>query len=563
MTTVKSEGVALDWLWCFAWTLASSLWCLTAANALGATFDEPFYIAQGLEFWRNGTHGRLLSKGTMPLPVDLTTLPIYLWERWSGEAVDPVSDLEHVLPWARAATLLFWWLLLAYGWRIGRSLAGPWGGRLALALLAVEPTLLAHASLATTDLAVTACLMALAYHFRMGREAGWERRLALPACWYAAAVLAKASALVLGPLCMFVIEVERLARAGAFTRNLEAGGGLAWIRATLGTLKPFRTDAIRVCAAGLIAVFIFCGSDWKAEPSFVAWTHSLPEGPTAHVMQAIAEHLRIFPNAGQALVRQIQHNIQGHAVFLLGEVHRRAFWYYFPVALTMKLSVPLLILPLVILLLRPRALVNWATVTAAALVVFSLTSRVQIGIRLVLPLVGLAAVGLAAAIVRTSHAVSPGWRRRTVLAGATAGLLWTGSAAVLVWPHALCYTNQLWGGTERGYLLLSDSNCDWGQGLKDLARWQQAHGGAPLDVWYFGTDPLLARLPVHPLPLHALPIAGPEDVATRLHGRYLAASTTLLHGGYVPEPRRRSLEFLRARRPIDRTMTFLIYDFAP
>jgi hypothetical protein len=83
-----------------------------------------------------------------------------------------------------------------------------------------------------------------------------------------------------------------------------------------------------------------------------------------------------------------------------------------------------------------------------------------------------------------------------------------------------------------------------------------------VDVWYFGTDPALKQLPVRELPLHTLPpIAGPEDLAARVQGRYLAVSTTRLYGAYQSEERRRQLAFLRARAPAARTTTFLIYDF--
>jgi hypothetical protein len=83
-----------------------------------------------------------------------------------------------------------------------------------------------------------------------------------------------------------------------------------------------------------------------------------------------------------------------------------------------------------------------------------------------------------------------------------------------------------------------------------------------VDVWYFGTDPALKKLPLRELPLHVLPpIAGPEDLAARVQGRYLAVSTTLLYGAYQSEERRRQLAFLRARAPVARTTTFLIYDF--
>src|SRR5262249_9594078 len=158
-----------DGLWFLAWASASSVWCLSAATQLGATADEWQYVRRGLEHWRTGSYAAFMGMGTMPLAADVQTLPIYLRECQKGVpyALDDVDDL---LPRARAATLLFWWLLLGYGWLIGHRLAGPWGGRLAVALLACEPTLLAHAGLATTDIALAACLLPLAYHFRAGRE---------------------------------------------------------------------------------------------------------------------------------------------------------------------------------------------------------------------------------------------------------------------------------------------------------------------------------------------------------------------------------------------------------
>src|SRR5947209_1362693 len=131
----RSTGLAWigDWCWFLAWGVASSIWCLTAAGQIGATFDEPVYITRGLDCWRTGSHRGLMQLGTMPLPVDVDTLPLYLWERWHDVRFDPATDLESLLPWARAGTLVFWWLLLAYARLAGRQLGGNRGGRLAVA----------------------------------------------------------------------------------------------------------------------------------------------------------------------------------------------------------------------------------------------------------------------------------------------------------------------------------------------------------------------------------------------------------------------------------------------
>ncbi len=595
MDRSSRRGRLYDWLWFLAWGMGSSLWCVTASQQLGATFDEPVYVARGLEGWRSGSHQGLLRLGTMPLPVELDTLPLYLWERWHGIHLDPVNDLEHLLPWARAGTLLFWWLLLAYSRWAGRQLAGPWGGRLAVALLACEPTLLAHASLATTDVAITACLVALVYHFRTGREAGWGRRVALPTFWFAAAVLAKASGLVFGPLCLLAVELERVITQAKGERakaegkylqgeNREANdpgdtGGFS-LSPFLFRLSPFRRfgcDLVQIMAGGLLLAFVYCGSDWQREPSFVAWAHRLPDGSESRALVWLAERLRIFSNAGEGIVRQIKHNIRGHGTYLLGRVAERSIWYYFPVALTIKLSLPLLILPLALAVLRPRALANWACLAALALLAFSLTCRVQIGVRLVLPLVALAVIGLAAAAARASAREGNGWgalghlRAYTITFLVTATVTWTAVAAARVWPHGLCYTNELWGGTANGYLFLSDSNYDWGQGLKELATWQRKHPGAPLAVWYFGMDPALEKLPMQVVKLHSLPIGGPADVKASVRGHYLAVGTSLLHGSVSTtlgssdpqgaESYWRAISFLRGYRPVDRTATFMIYDF--
>jgi hypothetical protein len=554
------DGRWFDWIWLVVWCVASTAWCLGAARQLGATFDEGTDIARGMEWWHDGTHRSLLKVGTMPLPMDVATLPLYAWERWHDTRIDLVNDLDRWLPLARAGTLVFWWLLLVYGMLAGRQIAGPWGGRLAVALLACEPNLLAHASLATKDVAVSACLLALVYHFRTGRDQGWLRRVGVPGLWLGTAMLAKASGMVFGPICLLAVEVEWLLRGRVAAAEQAPGGWRARLRAGWAALRPWRRDGLQIGVLGLALALVYCGSDWQPERSFVAWAHRLPEGALASATVWVAEHLCVFSNAGEGLVKQVTHNCRGHGVFLLGRTAPRAFWYYFPVALTMKLTVALLALPLVLLAFRRRSLTNWACAATAALLVFTLACRVQIGIRLILPLVVLGVVGLAGAAARAWR--EGGWRRRVVGWAACGAVVWGLVSAAAVWPDGLCYTNELWGGTSRGYLCLSDSNYDWGQGLTELARWQQRRGVRDLDVWYFGNDPLLHRLPVQPLPLDALPLRDAGSVAAVVRGHYVAASTTFLHGAFAStEAHEVAGRFLRGCTPVDRTPTFLIYDF--
>ncbi|MBI1916377.1 MAG: glycosyltransferase family 39 protein [Planctomycetes bacterium] len=557
-------------LWVSAWAFLSSLWCVTSARRLGATFDEPVYLTEGLQRWRSGSTAGLMKLGTMPLPVDVQTLPLYLWERWHGTPIDPVADFHKVLPWARAATLLFWWLLLVHAWLAARWLGGPWAGALAVAFLACEPCLASHAALATTDIAVAACLLALAYHFRANRDGRWWRRVAWPGLWFGLAVLAKASGLVFGGLCLLVLEGERCGwwRKQRFEiADCRLQIEKVNLQSQIFNLKSSLWDLFQIGLLGMVLVFVYCGSDWEPQRSFVAWAHGLPKGSSKAILVWLAKHLRIFSNAGEGLVRQVTHNLRGHGSYLLGQSDRRALWYYFPVALSIKLTVPLLLAPVVLAVLNWRRrngqpwYGNGPLLCALVLLLFSLTCRVQIGVRFMFPLIALAVVGLSAVLVRTIHAADSVWGRQTLAVATLACLAWTASSAVAVWPNGMCYVNPLWGGTADGYRLVSEANYDWGQGLKELARWQRKHPGGELTLWYFGTDPALRTLPVRTMPLQTLTIQSAQDVLHHLRGQRVAVSTTLVYGCILAPSQQYVQAVLHARRPVARTTTFLIYDF--
>ena len=91
--------------WLLFWLVLSSFWCMGAAQGLGATYDEPFYIKAGLNCWRQHNHRPLLSAGTMPLPIELSTLLLAIAERFF--AANPLESLDTWMPVARLGTLVF------------------------------------------------------------------------------------------------------------------------------------------------------------------------------------------------------------------------------------------------------------------------------------------------------------------------------------------------------------------------------------------------------------------------------------------------------------------------
>lgn len=553
------RGRWVDAVWLLAFGLASAWWCLAAGARLGVTFDEPLYVKAGLTSWRTGSNKLLMRAGTMPLPVDVQTLPVYLWERYRGAEFDPLLELHTVLPVCRAANLTFWWLLLVYTMRLGRTFGGAWGGRLAVALVACDPNLLGHASLATTDIALVACMLVLVYHFHHGYQpgAGWRRRVLVPGVLYGVALSAKASALAFGPQAMLVLGLWNLAKAG--TLAAPAGSSLRGKLLHLWhATYQFRKDLVAIGLIGFVTLFAYCGCDWGTEPTFIKWADGLPDGDLKRTMTPVSRELRIFTNAGEALWHQIRHNMRGHGTFILGEWHSRATPVYFPLALTMKVPLPAIVLLLAAAVVHPRRLLLPTAGVALLLFAFTPNCRVQIGVRFVFTLMALSYISAAAAIASA-------WRDGDVrsvprwLAGALLAL--SAGTAAWVWPHGLSYFNQAWGGTPAGARLLHDSNYDWGQGVPELREWNDAHnGGSWLCVWYFGSDPDAAGAPLAPRNLSWLPISSGEDVKAQCPTRYLAVSAGLLSNNPAPTPAHKAaLEWVRTQEPVARTTHFNIY----
>ncbi len=555
MRWLSDRWVDLGWLVLFG--LASSAWCLTAAAHLGATFDEPLYIKAGLTSWRTGSNKLLMRAGTMTLPIDVQTLPIYLWERHRGQEFDPVADLHTVLPVARATNLAFWWLLLAYAMRLGRTFGGPWGGRLSVALPACDPNLLAHAALATTDIAIVACVLVLVFHYWHGLGCGWKRRVLIPGLCYGVAIQAKASGMVFGMEAMLVLGLWHLARTGQLAAPLGSrlrGKLVHFWRATY----QLRKDLTWIALIGLVVVFAYTGCDWSPEPTFITWAEKLPDGGLKSAMLPVSHNLSIFTNAGEGLLYQIKHNMRGHGTYFLGEWHPRATKPYFPVALTMKVPIAAFALLAAALLIHPRRLLSPPGAIALLLLALSPNYRVQIGVRFMFTMVVLGYVAIAVAVARgwasAGSRFVPRWFVAAILTAMAATSIW-------VWPHGLSYFNQLWGGSSAGEHLLHDSNYDWGQGIPELKAWCESHN-EPVAVWYYGMDPDANGPPFHRAHLSHFAHDGTTAGVRKWCGnaKYLAVSVGCLYGNADISPSHRlAVEWVRTQTPVDRTRFFLIF----
>ncbi len=178
-------------------------------------------------------------------------------------------------------------------------------------------------------------------------------------------------------------------------------------------------------------------------------------------------HARLpAPRFFTGLETLFHHNEAGHPSYLLGQRSTSGFWYYYAVALAVKTPLGILCIALWIPWLcrglRNRTKIAIPVLFCAAILVVASLSRINIGVRHVLPVyLGLSVIcGSVLAPLFAQH-------RLTLQNGVAALLLiWAAVSGAGQHPDYLAYTNELTGSHPENFL--SDSDLDWGQDMKRL-----------------------------------------------------------------------------------------------
>lgn len=403
--------------------------------------DEPAHVAAGVEWLDTGRYELdpqhpplariLLGLGPILRGAKYTALPHWMF---AGNAIlYGNGDYPETLASARAGNLPFFALACAIVFVWTRKLYGTHAALAALLLFATQPTVIAHAALATTDMAAAATIAAALYAFHLWLEQPAYKRAALLGLAIGAAVASKFSAIAFLPA---------------------AFGAMLLLRRP----KKEHVSAIVAIAVAVVTVLAV----YRFEPAaFLAGINDLRA-----------------------------HNRGGHPAYLFGEVRREGWWFYFPVALWFKSTIPLLFAFAfgAYLLVRKRSASLVPLAAAVAILIVAMTTRISIGVRHVLPLYPLLAMVAAYGVVHL---------RRPLAIGVVVAQL---TAFALAHPDHLAYFN-LTAGRDPSRILL-DSNLDWGQDLLRLEEAAARHKIGTLHIALFTSADLRHhRLPsLRPLP---------------------------------------------------------------
>jgi hypothetical protein len=449
-------------------------------------------------------------------PRKLTQAPDSPEGKWTYEErfwEDNPLLFESISFWARvpmiALTVLTGILVFAFA----RDLFGDTAAVLAVALFALEPTLVAHGRVVQTDVPAAFGYLLTTYALYTYLRAPSLKRALLLGAAGGVACLTKFSMLMVAP-----------AIGGVFLALWWRG------RRTRGSAKSLARHAAATMLAALFvinAAYFFDHRPLGFEG--VKWLHiGEPDHPDA-VVRFVEVVTYVLPtDFVLGILWQIWHNRAGHNAGLLGMYSRTGWWYYFPVAFALKATLPFLLLSLASLgwgverLLRGRErrflflLVPFAFYAAA-----SIAGALNLGVRYFLPAYLFLFIMGGALLERM-------WRaRRSRRAGAVLAatlLAWMCVEAARAYPDHMSYMNQL-AYKQPHWWYLSDSNVEWGDDTRALAEYLRSKGETKVRAMFLGGFLTLHHYGVDYLDAFAVP-KGP---------RYTAIGASFLNGSTVPD----------------------------
>ncbi|MBX6313257.1 MAG: glycosyltransferase family 39 protein, partial [Isosphaeraceae bacterium] len=434
--------------------------CLHVARTDSITIDEATHLKRCLHFWMTGDDLVMWELGAPRLPHLLNALPSYLALLRSGllpaaaspEAIEQLvlSGRPQVLVPARCVAIAWGMALLAVVfWAVARR-RGAVAGLVAAAILSLVPEILAHASIAGSDMPFTAAAMlAVALMARYAERPTSGRWLALAGAVGLAWAM-RHTALLLLPMAAGVHLWIALKGTPPSERRL--------------LLERLWGSILASLALGLVAGLVL----WAGEGFAMALLGEVADRVTTLSIPSRLGPLDLsglpVPTAILSILKQIRHQNAGHEAYFCGQLGDQGWLLYFPVAFLLKTPVGFLAL-MVLAAARFRPRDRWEGLCLAFLVVLwvmLVRNKVNIGVRyalltypLVLPFV--------------TRLFEPEALRDWVWTPLALGaLLWLGIASAACHPRYLSYFNAIGGGPSRGWLYLADSNLDWGQDFDAL-----------------------------------------------------------------------------------------------
>ena len=431
-----------------------------SSRADSLTVDEKVHISAGyLHVWRgnytfNAEHPPLLNdlaglfakiaRPNLPNEPVETFIGSDQWDYGDLFFYRAGNDVEKIIFWARFPFMLLTLGLIYLVFLWAKALFGKKAGLLAATLMAFSPSFLAHGRLATTDLGLVFFFVLTVWLLR---------KYILRPTWLSAAVLGLSIGLTI--LTKF---------SAPFVLPVVISGLIyVWLKKKR-TFWVYFGQLVVMILISLTIIWLVYIFSMRADLSKISDVYQLSKslgGRTIinHTLQIFAAP---FDKYFQGYEIVSQHNQAGHWNYLNGQIGYRGWWYYFPLVLLYKLTLPTLILfffSLMAFFKYRKSPIEEFLIIFPALLFFlvAMTSTIDIGIRHILVVLPFLYIFLSRVVLIKNVAIKP-----LVAILVLAQIMIAG----LSYPNYIAYFNQLAGGPKNGIKYLADSNLDWNQNMK-------------------------------------------------------------------------------------------------
>jgi 4-amino-4-deoxy-L-arabinose transferase-like glycosyltransferase len=429
------------------------------------------------------------------------------------------NDADKIITWARIPMLLIFLALGIFIFRVAREFYGSTTATLATFFYAFSPTFLAHGHYVTTDVAASLGFFIGTYYFLRFLNLENKKRFFAASIAFGIALLLKFSVFLLVPYFILLIVMKILLNRHQSRQNLKL---------ILKTFLIFIVGFVII----VWPVYIYLTQNYpterqKTDTEFLLGSFTPRFMPDTIIWMADKPVLRAAGEYGLGLLMVTQRASGGNTTYFLGQVSGSAWWHYFPVVYLIKEPLPFHILTLIAigfalfslwrffqdkhpnLITKTKKLIGKNFNTFAFLLIiaiywaYSIQSNLNIGVRHILPTLPFIYILVSHQIVKWVKYMKPldifqpieaiknfatdlktsAWRASLV----SVLLLWLLIGTLIAHPFYLAYFNELIGGAKNGHKYAVDSNLDWGQDLKRLAKYVEENNIDKIKIDYFGS----------------------------------------------------------------------------
>jgi hypothetical protein len=366
------------------------------------------------------------------------------------------------------------------------------------------PVVLAHSGLATTDIIFTSFFLTAVYAFTRWLEAPSLRTAVVFGFAVGLSAASKFSTLVYLPVIIGLTLLLYFAskRQPASTGELPDRDRRWGPRNVAGLLRT--TAIVLVCAFVVIwASYRFSHAplnSLSSAPDHVADKAFGSSSSVARRVHVLTSKLQIPASEYYGGIRFLRdQNRLGRRSYLFGKMKEGGWWYFYIVSLGLKTPISALLLAIVggasLAVTWSRSRVNWQQLVplagAVALIIATIPSRINIGVRHVMPIFGFLSMLAAWGVVALWNAGSDSSQDSPLKSGPAVWVRRVCAVVLVVWlvvssvrshPDYLSYFNEFGGSHPENLLIISD--VDWGQDLTRLSTYLKKQQAEQVSILY-------------------------------------------------------------------------------